>query len=199
MSRLEYILNCYKNALEGLDEVKRAHRALMKCRTKYVIAIDPDVEKSGVVLLRREDKSIQVMSLTFWEIITHIVMWDHDGKDFFVVVEGGWLNHGNWHLPRNASPAKAAAMGRNVGMNHQTGILLTQVLEGCRIPYEVVKPLRKCWRGKDGKITAKELAYFTGYTKRTNQDERDAILLAWNAAGFPIRVAPLGSEGKEGG
>ena len=49
-------------------------------------------------------------------------------------------------------------------------------------------PLRKCWQGKDGKITHEELAYFTGITGRTNQDERDAGLLAWNYAGMPIRA-----------
>lgn len=49
-------------------------------------------------------------------------------------------------------------------------------------------PLKKHWKGKEGKITHEELAYFTGIKKRTNQDARDAALLAWNFAGFPIRM-----------
>lgn len=169
-----------------------------KRKAGVIIAIDPDNEKSGVALLFMDDKDIHVRALPFSSLILYLATLVEKGGQVFVVVEGGWLNQSNWHLPRNTSPAKAAAMGRSVGMNHQTGILIVEMLETMDIPHEVVKPLRKCWRGKDGKITAEELAYFTGYTKRTNQDERDAILLAWNAAGFPIRVAPLGSEGKEG-
>lgn len=48
--------------------------------------------------------------------------------------------------------------------------------------------LRKGWKGKDGKITHDELASFTGLMGRTNQDVRDAALLAWAFAGLPIRV-----------
>ena len=64
-----------------------------------------------------------------------------------------------------------------------TAILVT-------IGYEVIEqaPLRKCWKGRDGKITQIELNYFTGITGRTNQEARDAALIAWNFAGFPIRI-----------
>lgn len=52
-----------------------------------------------------------------------------------------------------------------------------------------VKPLRKCWRGREGKITHEELAQFIpGLPKRTTQDIRDAALLAWTYAGFPIKM-----------
>jgi len=49
-------------------------------------------------------------------------------------------------------------------------------------------PLRKIWKGKDGKITQEELASFTGLKGRTNQDARDAALLAWSFANLPIRL-----------
>ena len=42
------------------------------------------------------------------------------------------------------------------------------------------------WKGKDGKITHDELAAFTGIMGRTNQEGRDAALLAWTWAGFPL-------------
>jgi hypothetical protein len=51
-----------------------------------------------------------------------------------------------------------------------------------------MKPLKKNWKGKDGKITHKELALFTGLTGRTNQEARDAGLIAWIFAGLPIRI-----------
>jgi hypothetical protein len=57
--------------------------------------------------------------------------------------------------------------------------------------YELIKPLRKCWHGEYGKITHEELAYFTGITGRTNQEGRDAALLAWIYAGFPVKVKTM--------
>jgi hypothetical protein len=50
------------------------------------------------------------------------------------------------------------------------------------------RPLQKHWRGKDGKITHEELASFTGIMGKTNQEGRDAALLAWVCAGLPIRL-----------
>lgn len=76
-------------------------------------------------------------------------------------------------------------------MNHQTGILTEQMCEAMGIPCRVVKPLRKCWKGDGGKITHAELQNIVGVTcklPRTNQDQRDACLLAWVHAGLPIRI-----------
>jgi hypothetical protein len=53
--------------------------------------------------------------------------------------------------------------------------------------------LKKCWKGKDGKITQDEIAYFVSAGEkmpRMNQDQRDALLLAWVCAGYPVRVKP---------
>jgi hypothetical protein len=52
------------------------------------------------------------------------------------------------------------------------------------------RPLTKCWHGKDRKITQAELEAITGTAGRTNQEMRDAALLAWVEAGLPIRVKP---------
>ena len=84
--------------------------------------------------------------------------------------------------------ARAAAIGRSVGRNHQTGMLIEQMAMRQGYDVHVVKPLRKCWKGKDGKITAEELETVTGYHGRSCQDARDAALLAWVYAGLPIRV-----------
>ena len=64
---------------------------------------------------------------------------------------------------------------------------------------EVVErqPLPKTWSGKDRKITHEELAYFAPVPKsRTNPEERDAALLAWNHAALPVRVKPKMSNPK---
>lgn len=168
---------------------------LIKYRSEcdVFVGIDPDCDKSGVAVVHRSTRDIDVCKERFFEISEHLErLLEYNGK-VVVVIEGGWLNQGNWHIKNcRISPAKAAAIGRHVGMNHQTGILITQMCDELQIPYKVVKPLAKHWAGPDGKIRAEELKYFTGYNKRTNQDERDAILLAWNYAGLPIRVKPIG-------
>jgi hypothetical protein len=69
--------------------------------------------------------------------------------------------------------------------------MFVERMKGSMADYEVVeevKPLKKCWKGRDGKITHEELARFTGLMGHTNQDGRDAALLAWVRAGLPIRL-----------
>ena len=160
------------------------------------IGIDPDAEKSGVGVVKRATREVDVKQLGFASLVAYIRLQYHraevQGKTILVIVEGGWLIHGNWHIPFRCSTAKAAAIGRSVGMNHQTGLLLVEILKAEGIPVQVQRPLRKMWQGADGKITSAELAEITGKEKlpRCNQEGRDALLIAWVASGLPVRVRP---------
>ena len=160
------------------------------------IGIDPDAEKSGVGVVKRATREVDVKQLRFASLVAYIRLQYHraevQGKTILVIVEGGWLIHGNWHIPFRCSTAKAAAIGRSVGMNHQTGLLLVEILKAEGIPVQVQRPLRKMWQGADGKITSAELAEITGKEKlpRCNQEGRDALLIAWVASGLPVRVRP---------
>lgn len=160
------------------------------------IGIDPDAEKSGVGVVKRATREVDVKQLAFASLVAFIRLQQHraevQGKTIMVIVEGGWLIHGNWHIPFRCSTAKAAAIGRSVGMNHQTGLLLVEILKAEGIPVQVQRPLRKMWQGADGKITSAELAEITGKDKlpRCNQEGRDALLIAWVASGLPVRVRP---------
>ena len=160
------------------------------------IGIDPDAEKSGVGVVKRATREVDVKQLAFASLVAFIRLQYHraevQGKTIMVIVEGGWLIHGNWHIPFRCSTAKAAAIGRSVGMNHQTGLLLVEILKAEDIPVQVQRPLRKMWQGADGKITSAELAEITGKEKlpRCNQEGRDALLIAWVASGLPVRVKP---------
>lgn len=160
------------------------------------IGIDPDAEKSGVGVVKRATREVDVKQLAFASLVAFIRLQYHraevQGKTIMVIVEGGWLIHGNWHIPFKCSTAKAAAIGRSVGMNHQTGLLLVEILKAEGIPVQVQRPLRKMWQGADGKITSAELAEITGKEKlpRCNQEGRDALLIAWVASGLPVRVKP---------
>lgn len=156
--------------------------------SKYVIGIDPDCERSGYGVVNMETgEVVDAGACDFPTLFDVMDVWRR-GDKVSVYIEGGWLNNGNWHLLGRMTVARAAAIGRSVGRNHQTGMLIEQMARRMGYDVRVVKPLRKCWRGKDGKITAKELQAVTSYAKRCNQDARDAVLLAWVYAGLPVRV-----------
>ena len=62
-----------------------------------------------------------------------------------------------------------------------------------RLGLEVIErpPLKKCWAGKDKKITTDELFRIAGLSfnkKRTNQEERDACLLALYYSFIQLRL-----------
>lgn len=158
----------------------------------FIIGIDPDSEKNGVAILCPAVRLLNCECLTFAETIAALKAYKHrieietKSQSFLVVIEAGWLNRSNWHTYGNAK--LAAAIGRSTGMNHQTGILLAQMCDYYGIPYKLQKPLKKCWKGKDGKITHAELKAFTGIEGRTNSEMRDAALLAWCEAGLPIKI-----------
>lgn len=106
----------------------------------------------------------------------------------FMTESAGWKNKAHWHVGKGGSAARSAAIGNHTGRNHEVG---RKIVEMCRhYGIEVVEqpPLRKIWKGKDGKITHEELQIFTGITGKTNQEARDAALLAWEYAGLPIKI-----------
>lgn len=159
-------------------------------RYDNIIAIDPDVSRSGVAFLKPATGLLEVSNLTFPQVIDYLQQanWNKGAETLIVLIEASWLIQGNWHLSSWERRQRAASKGYDVGRNHETG---RKIVEMCRhLGVEVLEhaPLRKCWRGKDGKITHEELASFTGITGRTNQDARDAALLAWVFSGLPIRV-----------
>ena len=87
-----------------------------------------------------------------------------------------------------AQGKQAEKIAKDVGANHETGRKIIEMCEHYGIEVLPHIPLVKCWKGKDRKITHEELASFTGIMGRTNQDVRDAALLAWTFAGLPIRI-----------
>ena len=164
----------------------------------YYIGIDPDVDKSGVALLETETRKLTVKTLCFAELIDYLKEMEFatsaftlkgERKSMMVIIEAGWMNRGNWHLQRWDGRASAAAKGVSQGRNEQVSRLLGEMCGHLGIPYEFKRPLPKCWGGHDRKITQRELEEITGQkVARTNQEGRDAALLAWDKAGFPMRI-----------
>lgn len=157
-----------------------------------IISVDPDIDKSGAACLDVNTREMRLFAYTFTELmmLCNDVMVDcvRGGKRLKIIVEAGWVNSSNWHLMPYFSKNMCCEIGRRTGENHGTGKIIVSYLKDLGYNVEEVRPLRKCWKGKDGKITAEEFKEITGYDKRCNSDMRDAGLLAWAYAGFPIRM-----------
>lgn len=162
-----------------------------------IIAIDPDIDGSGVAVLNMGTKCVSVENLTLPKLVDFLKnekgFNEHEGFSYVVVIEASYLVASNWHLSWDDSRNRAAAKGRQVGRNHEIG---RQIVEFCKyldIPYEEKLPLKKCWAGKDGKITHEELNMLLEGTDirtisgKTNQEQRDAALLALDRSGLPLR------------
>lgn len=156
----------------------------------YIIAIDPDKEKSGVAFLQPSTRNIEVTNLAFPVLLDKLQdekrIQEESRESLVVVVEAGWMNKkSNFHEMQGHRAEKIA---KDVGANHETGRKIIEMCKHYGIEVVAVPPLVKCWKGHDRKITHEELASFTGLKGRNNQDARDAALLAWVFAGLPIRA-----------
>lgn len=146
------------------------------------------MEKNGVAYLNCENKNLEISTLSFPELLDYLRYVQRRAettqKHLVVVVEAGYMNKGNWHLNPKDTKAAAAAKGNHAGRNHETARKIVEMCKHWQMEVKEVKPLEKCWKGKDRKITHEELARFTGVMGRTNQEGRDAALLAWVYASF---------------
>lgn len=159
-------------------------------RTGTVIAIDPDIDRNGVATLVLSKRLCTVDSLTFPEVLEYVKRLAVNAeKPLKILVEAGWLNRGNWHVTesRNGkwSPsAWAAAVGKKDGQCAAVSQKLLECFEFYRITAQPKRPLIKCWKGRDRKITHEELVEQMRINrimfphKRTNQEERDAALIS---------------------
>ena len=164
----------------------------MRSKADYIIGIDPDTDKSGIAQVRVAWREVELFSASFPELLDYLQRMRQkeltEGVKVVVVVEASWLISTNWHTKRADSVRTAARKGKDAGRCHEVG---RKIVECARYyGLEVVEqlPLKKIWKGKDGKITDEEIKAFIPIKGRTNQETRDAALLAWNEAGFPIRI-----------
>lgn len=152
---------------------------------RVIIGIDPDVDKSGVCVYKKDSNNVELMNMSFPELVEYMHWIDFAD----VYVEAGWINHGNWHLKGYDNKRLGASKGYDVGRNHETGRKIVEMLKYMGFNVKEVKPLRKCWKGNDGKITHEELSILCkakgiDIGRRSNQDARDAALICLVSGGI---------------
>lgn len=136
---------------------------------QVIVGIDPDLEKSGVAV--KWVDALSLNNLTFVELKDLIERDKPIIKK--VVVEAGWLNEkANFHNRPNQSKAAGERIAKNVGENHAVGKLIVQLVESMGIPVQQLKPTRS-------KLSSKDFNRITGWSKPSNQEQRDAAMLVW--------------------
>lgn len=181
-----------------IQMIKSKKIGIRPTKIEVVIGIDPDVDKSGCAYLHVDEKKLEVTTLSFPDLMDYLRYVQRQAevtqKHFKVIIEAGWMNKAHWHLTPKDSKQSAAAKGNAAGRNHEVGRKIAEMCDHWQIPYELMKPLAlkvggvNLWKGRDGKITQEELAAFTGIMGRTNQEGRDAALIAWEWAGLPVKI-----------
>lgn len=152
-------------------------------RYDKIIAIDPDVDKSGVAILDVAEKTMSYASMSFPILVDFLRKNKEAGINMRVLIEAGWRKKANWHVTYGSN-AQNAMIGNKTGRNHETGRKLIEMAKFYKVNIEEIQPLTKVWKGRDGKITQPELLQqlkrrgIELMGKRTNQDVRDAILIA---------------------
>lgn len=162
-------------------------------KSDVVIGIDPDCDKNGYALIDKTKGTLTLATYTFGELIEELLRrakeYDMLRRKWVIVIEGGWLTGtANDHY-FGTNIRIAAKVAQKVGRNHETGRKICEICAMFKLPYEIKEPLRKVWgKQHNDKISADEFNALTGYTKRTNQEVRDAALIAWTAAGYKTTI-----------
>lgn len=143
---------------------------------EFIIGIDPDIKKSGVAIKNAVKRKFEVKNLTFFELFDFLHL--HQANIRQVRVEASWLiKKAVWH-GEGRGEGTAARVGMYTGANHEVGRKIIEMCIYIGIDAQEVMPLKKCWKGPDGKITHKEIAMMVqDLPKQTNQEQRDALLL----------------------
>lgn len=144
-------------------------------KAKYYIGIDPDVTASGVCIWDSEAKEIvHLECMKFYELFDQLtefsVILQYDGIHTQVIVDAGWLNGSNFHAKPGQTHRVSAQIGERTGANHEVGKKIIEMCEYLGLSVELHRPTKS-------KVDAKYFKQITKYTKRTNQDQRDAAML----------------------
>ncbi|HAV5680079.1 TPA: hypothetical protein JI157_09595 [Acinetobacter baumannii] len=145
---------------------------------QIIIGIDPDLEKSGVAVLK--DGLLRLDNMRFYDLTQYFEVNKDQIKK--VVIEAGWLNKkSNLHGRIGQSKRAGERIAKNVGENHATGKLLVEMAESLGLTVVLVKPTKS-------KKNSEEFNRITGWQGRTNQEQRDAGMLIWGMSGKKVTV-----------
>ena len=170
-----------------------------------IIGIDPDTEASGWAVVNLNDRSVHLETLPFLRVLDLLNEWRCEEDERYLdteysyrfVLENVWGTSHNWHASPKDNHRVVAKKGYHLGRCAMVGELLRDAIQAKEFPIICQKPLLKHWRGQDGKITHSEILEVCRHHNltipksklaRTNQEERDALLLAIHHIATPTKL-----------
>lgn len=146
----------------------------MESKKKAYIGIDPDVDKNGVAIKINKEFLLYNFELFYlYEFLKKSkVNLKIVGYEIVVYVECGFLNGGNRHTQVDKSIQFNGKISERVGANHEIAKKICEMCEFLELEYKQIKPTRS-------KTNSELFKQVTGYDKRTNQEQRDALMLVW--------------------
>lgn len=138
--------------------------------SKILIGIDPDVEKSGFA--RIQGDQLKLDNLSFFDLFEELKFYKEREIKPTVYIECGFMNKSNFHKKAGMSAALNAKIGERTGANFETAKKIVEMCEYLKLPYVKIQP-------KASKITNDYFKKITGINTRTNQEQRDAMMLIW--------------------
>lgn len=135
------------------------------------IGIDPDLVKSGVAVAE-DGKLRSLQALSLFEL-TRFIDQHKDAAEF--ILENVEYDKTTYIRP-GTNRQQMLKIAQNVGMAKGTCRHIDEYLRDCGATYRKVKPLTG--QVKRAKGDAEFFNQLTGWTGRSNEDKRDAALLA---------------------
>lgn len=152
-------------------------------KNKIIIGIDPDIEKSGVAILK--ENTIMTYNYSFSHLCYNLFTKLKELKkttDIKVIVEASWQINNLYNKFRSLPSAVGSKIGIKIGLNHGVGRLICETARYNDLETEEVMPIKI--ENKKGKLSTTELRAMGSRYKieilkqELNQEERDAAMLA---------------------
>lgn len=135
-----------------------------------IIGIDPDLVKSGVAVTV-DGQIITLDAMRFFDLCRFIDEHKHQCVFHLENVESSRAVY-----QRNVNQSGMRKIAQNVGQVKAVCRLLVEYLDGAGANYKLIKPL--VGHVKKAKNDAEFFNRLTGWEGRSNEDKRDAALLA---------------------
>jgi hypothetical protein len=146
----------------------------MESKKKTYIGIDPDVDKNGVAI--KINKEFLLYNFELFYLYEFLKKSKENlkivGYEIVVYVECGFLNKGNRHTQADKSIEFNGKISERVGANHEIAKKICEMCEFLELEYKQIRPTQT-------KTNSTFFQQLTGFTKRTNQEQRDALMLIW--------------------
>ena len=145
-------------------------------KRQKVIAIDPDMKKSGVATILPSGEIEQLKSMS----VTKLTAWIKGNPDCIFSIEDVNKHGTIYKHNRKGGRGVQARIAQNVGMVKAAGSMIAEIVEDATGRPPIMAPLGI---GKQVKRNAKLFNELTGWQGKSNEDTRDAACIGrWVAS-----------------